>query len=305
MKIKIITLFLTMSSMAWAEGILQLQKKENVVVDGKIQEWANPLPNYDKKTGINYDLANDSKNLYVIIKVVNNSTQRQILSNGFELWINTDGAKKKTIGISYPLKMASDPQKGKDQQPIGTEFGNKPAESGSFAENKGETGRPDPKQFVISKELTLSGFKIKNGQQPTNECPVHTAISFDQSGCMIYELAIPFNTFYNDKLEKKKKNVVFCIGLLVKKSDLSNENSPGAEKMSEASMGGGGQMGGGGGGPMGGGGGGPMGGGGGSPMGGGGQMNSMGGKSGGASAENMNNNSEKQYWFKIILAANN
>jgi hypothetical protein len=294
MKTKIITLFLTMSSMAWAEGILQLQNKENVVVDGNLQEWANPLPNYDKKTGINYDLANDAKNLYVIIKVVNNSIQHQILSNGFELWINTDGVKKKTIGISYPLKTASVPHKGKDQQPIGTEFGNKPAESGSFAENNGETGRPDPKQFVVSKELILSGFKIKNGQQPTNECPVHTAISVDQSGCMIYELAIPFNTFYKDKLEKEKKNVVFYIGLLVKKSDLKIESPPGTEKASEASMGGGGQMGGGG---MGGG----MGGGGG-PMGGGGQMNSMGGKSRGSFAEN---NNEKQYWFKIILAANN
>jgi len=297
MRIKIITLFLTMSSMAWAEGILQLQKKENVVVDGKIQEWANPLPNYDKKTGINYDLANDAKNLYIILKVVNNSTQRQILSNGFELWINTDGEKKKTIGISYPLKTASAPKKSNEQKPENTKFGSKPAGSNSFAENKGGTGRPDPKQFVISKELTLSGFKIKNGQQSTSECPVQTAISLDQSGCMIYELAIPFNTFYNDNLEKKKKNVVFCIGILVKKSDSSNEGFSRTEKASEASVGGGG--------PMGGGGGGPMGGGGGGPMGGEGQMNSMSGKSGGSFAENMNNNSEKQYWFKIILAANN
>jgi len=303
MKIILITLSLAVSSVAWAAGNLQLQKREQVVVDGKMLEWSNPLPYYDKKTGINYNLGNDDQNLYVILKVVDNAIQRQILTSGFELWINTEGKKKKTIGISYPLKGLSAPQSGNDKRPVGAEFGNKPIGAGSFADNNTSISRPDQQQLIISKELTLSGFIIKNGQQPTNECPVHTAISLDKSGCMIYELAIPFNTFYTDQLETKDKNVVFFIGLVVKKSETSNRNPSESDRTGQESEGSGGPMGGGGG-QMGGGGG-SMGGGGGSMGGGGGQMGgSMGGGGGRPSADNMNSNGEKQHWFKIVLATN-
>lgn len=41
---------------------------QHVVVDGKLSEWANPLPNYDKQTMLYYDVHNDQSFLYLALK---------------------------------------------------------------------------------------------------------------------------------------------------------------------------------------------------------------------------------------------
>jgi uncharacterized membrane protein YgcG len=303
MKINIIALFLILSSMVIAAGSRQLRLKGDVTVDGKIQEWTNPLSYYDKDVGISYDLANDTQNLYLIFKVVDNTVQHQILSSGFELWINTKGKKKKTTGVLYPLPM-SKPQDGDkteapaqrnmQQRPQGGTSANAPNGFGAPAGNLGDAGK-ESQQLFAQKTLTLSGFNIKNGLQPIEDCPVRTAVSLDKSGNLIYELAIPFSTFYKEQLEEKNKGVIFCIGLVVKKIDTPSSFESGSARTS----GGGGQMGGGSGGGPGGGG----------PGGGGGQMGSMGGgdsmdgaPTGDNSADKTNATGEKHHWFKVTLA---
>lgn len=46
----------------------QLSRPENVMVDGKLSEWANPLPNYDKVTKLYYDIHHDPDFLYIALK---------------------------------------------------------------------------------------------------------------------------------------------------------------------------------------------------------------------------------------------
>jgi len=46
----------------------QQSQPENVMVDGKLSEWANPLPNYDKITKLYYDIHNDKDFLYIALK---------------------------------------------------------------------------------------------------------------------------------------------------------------------------------------------------------------------------------------------
>lgn len=289
--------FLAVSFVTLA-AIQPIKVKYDASIDGYNKEWASPLPRFDKKTSFSYDVANDDKNLYLIIRVTDASIQQQLVSNGLEIWINTEGKKKKTTGISYPLPMTTEKKDGdktaqgqqgqSSQQRDGGEMAGGPGfdgfpggpdgQKGNVA-NQGETR---PTRFVIQKDLILTGFLIENGQQPARGCPVRTAISLDESACMVYELAIPFNTFYKEQLEADDANAVFSLGFIIKKSDTSTSSSSTGMR----------QMGGMGGGPMGGG----MGGGPGGSM--GGPSGMSGGPMGGMTDTS---NEEKKCWIKFTL----
>jgi hypothetical protein len=283
-------LFFTMTSICFA-GTDVLHFKNIVEIDGKNKEWSSPLPSFDKKTGINYSVANDLSNLYFILRITDNSTIQQITQNGLEIWINKDGKKKKVTGVTFPLPIKPDAGKtgtkpslrrqgeNPDMEQVSGEHVMAPKMANDLKQGMGRKG-PLP-----NNELKLTGFLIDNGQQPLNGCKVRAAASIDDYGCLIYELAVPFNTFYKEKLDQDDIETKFYIGFVIKAADSSTE-----ESMSGGMMGGGpGGMGGGpggmGGGPGGPGGMGPMGG---NPEG----MGSMSQISG--------TSTEKTFWFKVI-----
>lgn len=186
-------------------GNNQSTYKSQVIVDGVNTEWKSPLPRFNKSTGLSYDIANDEKNIYMIVRVADTTSQRQILQNGLEVWINQDGKKKNTTGITYP--MAADKAKAGSKIILQPGY------------------RPDgfPKNI---NELTLTGFLLENGRQPVKGCPVKVAIRKDSSDCIVYELSIPFNTFYKEKLEKEDLKSKFYIGFVVKGVTVDMDDAP-------------------------------------------------------------------------------
>lgn len=189
--------------------------KTDVTVDGINKEWSSPLPRYNKNTGINFDVTNDERNIYLIIRVADTTSQRQILQNGLEVWINKDGKKKTTTGITYPMA----PDKSK------AALNNQLARTNGFSMN--------------INELILTGFLLENGRQPVQGCPVKVAFRKDPSDCFVYELAIPFNTFYKEKLEKEDLGKGFYIGFIVKGTTF-DLNTMRGEVMRNIAQGGGG-----------------------------------------------------------------
>ena len=166
--------------------------KTDVTVDGRNTEWKSPLPRYNKIAGINFDVANDEQNIYMIVRVTDTTSIRQIRQNGLEVWINKDGKKKNTTGITYPMA----PDKPKNNRLVSI------VNADGFSWN--------------INELKLTGFLLENGRQPVKGCPVKVAIKKDSSDCLVYELAIPFNTFFKEKLEKEDLGDKFYIGFVVK-----------------------------------------------------------------------------------------
>lgn len=217
MKIRLLLLALTTMTMAFA-GNNKSAFKSDVTVDGLNTEWKSPLPRYNEGTGINYDIANDERNLYMIVRVADTTSQRQVLQNGLEVWINSDGKKKNTTGITYP--MAPDQAKAGSKNKL--LVGSTPD---GFPRNIGE--------------LTLTGFLLENGRQPVKDCPVKVAIRKDSSNCIVYELAIPFNTFYKESLEKEDLKNKFYIGFVVKGVTVNMDDAP-RMVMTRMAMGGGG-----------------------------------------------------------------
>lgn len=170
----------------------QSMYKTDVTVDGQNKEWKSPLSKYNKNIGINFDVANDERNIYMIVRVTDTASIRQVRQNGFEVWINKDGEKKNTTGITYPMT----PDKPKDKRLV------------SILNADGFT-------YNIN-ELNLTGFLLENGRQPVKGCPIKVAIKKDSSDCIVYELAIPFNTFFKENLEKEDLKTKFYIGFVVK-----------------------------------------------------------------------------------------
>lgn len=214
MRTLLLMLLLPFTSICLA-GTEVLQFKTGVEIDGKNKEWTSPLPQYNKKTGINYSVTNDLDNLYFVLRIADTSIIKQVLKNGLEIWINKDGKKKKTTGVTFPLPV---------ETVAGQSGTNNATQEGS---KQGINTEISFKGALPGKELKLTGFLIDNGKQPVIGCRVKVAASIDDAGCLIYELAVPFNTFYKERLDQEDKATKFYIGFIIKDVEISsNEGMP-------------------------------------------------------------------------------
>ncbi|GGI28439.1 hypothetical protein [Pedobacter mendelii] len=204
--------------------------------DGISNEWDEPLNQYNDATKLAFALANDDKNLYIIIESLDPQTTFNILRGGITLNINTQGKKRDGIKLTFPLM--DRPQISKD---------------GTLSEGKDELIPPRENderghdQATINKRIKVSGFKnIKDGNLPVvNEHGIETGMSIHPNRDLIYELIIPLAQL--DVSLNLNKPLIYNIKL----------NQPGKQEFKKQGMpeGAGGRKGGMGGGGMGGGGG--------------------------------------------------
>jgi len=209
-KFYIFLLLFVFSGVVYA-GVEILPYKSNVVIDGVNNEWDAHLPKFDKRTSINYSIANDERNLFIIMRITNENIQKQAIQNGLEVWINKQGKNKKVTGITFPLPMKKEMKKANAML------------SGQKPTDQKQQPVINMEMPLLSNELILKGFLIDNGIQPTKNCPVKVSLTKDQSNCLTYELAIPFNTFYKEKLDQSDANVKFSIGIVVKGEETTKE----------------------------------------------------------------------------------
>jgi len=96
----------------------------SVKIDGKLGEWQNPFINIQKYTGflsafnsssrIYYTMANDDKNLYLIVRGLGNGVSKKILAGGMTLTISHAAEKKdrkKDPGnVAFTFPVPQDPK---------------------------------------------------------------------------------------------------------------------------------------------------------------------------------------------------
>ena len=269
-------------------------QKTPVTTDGNASEWRIPLRFYDPDTKLNYSLTNDDDKIYICARIVDELSQAKVVRNGINIWFDTLAKKNKATGILFPI-----PDKNSD------DF--QPNSSGDGTKHGYSLAAIKKKFLQQANQMQLTGFKSGIPDflaASENEFGIKVSINWDVNNIMIYEAAIPFNTFYKDKLVAKDsiKNFDFSMTIL---------GFPAPEKTDDGSNNAsGGVPGGGAGGGMGGmGGNSGMGGRGGM---GGGMGSSMNGAGGGGNARNMRAGSmadvnpmyvTNSFWVKIRLAA--
>ena len=108
-------------------------------------ETGQPLRFYDIKSKLQYSISNDTKNIYLCVKVIDEQLQSKILLAGMQVNIDTMGKKVQPIGILYPIGIEKKPK---------NQSGIKPTNDKDSKDNPLKT------QFLLEqKEMQLSGFK--------------------------------------------------------------------------------------------------------------------------------------------------
>ncbi|MFD2144525.1 hypothetical protein [Mucilaginibacter antarcticus] len=177
-----------------------------VKVDGRVREWEG-FQAYNKSTHLYYTLANDDKNLYLVIKTSDLTTNAKITAGGITLSINTAGKKKEqdAYSLTYPIiprSMGRPP--GMATMSGGGAGGARIVNitvGGPGGSPGGAASGPDSAMVkamhdrVINgaKEIKVSGFKdIQDSMIAIyNDYKIKAAIDYDKDNAFVYELAVP------------------------------------------------------------------------------------------------------------------
>jgi hypothetical protein len=179
-----------------------------VTVDGKISEWSNPLRFYDDKSKINYSITNDRQNLFLCMKVSDETSKAKILRGGMEFRIDTLGKKVFPIAFRFPLEnqivMVRHQRNETQEEPDPREKPNRNA--------------MNQKMLNHATEAQLTGFKPPLGGTlplPSPSSGIAAAITVDSLGILYYEALIPFRTFYKPELTPADSITAFCYEIKV------------------------------------------------------------------------------------------
>jgi len=227
-----------------------LWQSKPVTVDGKAGEWRIPLDFYDDKTKLNFTITNDKTNLYICIRATEDETQKGIIHSGLQIWIDTTGGKKSQVGVQFPILERS----ASTESPADSKHTH--SSESSMMEPTSSANSLKSRYMSSGKQLKLTGFiNAANGlDQIPNMFGINAALNWDTNKIMIYEVCIPFNTFYKASLSPSDSSKVLGISFIVSVTSKNSGGHSGGGDMGGA--GGMGGMGGGAGGMHGGGGGG-------------------------------------------------
>lgn len=193
-----ITLLLLLASVsfAYAQKTTNIQENavwapENVKVDGKLTEWNDSFQAMNKATQLYYTVSNDDKNLYLVIRSVNQNSGNKLVAGGLTLTINAAGKKSDNNAAVIIFPTANIASLSSLVTPA--------------VRQEGYAGRPkeelDPAlvaevhrtSIEAAKEIKLKGVKeIKDSLISIyNEHGFKGLINYDAKGNLTYELAVP------------------------------------------------------------------------------------------------------------------
>lgn len=175
-----------------------------ITVDASDTDWINYPFYYDEKTRSCVGMYNDDKNLYVCFQTMDQDLQRQILSQGFTVWFNKTGKKKKELGIHFPTR-GRFPGPGGPPDRSGDMAGHPSYDSPERPDPHsgmppGENNTPPGRQFqqvsAPDSELEILSSDSDEGYVSNPEriagLGINVSYRIDDRGRFIYELKIPF-----------------------------------------------------------------------------------------------------------------
>ena len=80
-----------------------LPPPQNVIIDGKLNEWGDSLRYLNEEKKINYTLANNNENLYIAVRLNDRMDQLRVLNAGLTVGIDPKGKKKDSYSITFQL----------------------------------------------------------------------------------------------------------------------------------------------------------------------------------------------------------
>lgn len=168
-----------------------------IKVDGRLDEWIGFMRAFNTATKIYYAIANDDKNLYVVMLSTDGLNNTKVMTGGITLSINTDGKKKteNAYNITYPVLARQAPE----QRGGGPRGGARPASGADMLaaalQSAADTATISARNQTLasSKEVRIAGFKDIADSLISiyNDRGVKVSAHFDSDGNYTYEIAIP------------------------------------------------------------------------------------------------------------------
>ena len=210
---------ITLTGSAQKNALSSLWRDSAIVVNGDPTDWDQPFRYYDSKAKIQYSVVNDTHDLYICLKTMDDKAQMKLLRTGTDIWLDASGKKKETSVIHFPLPNETKLEWVQD--------GNEPEQQ--------HLERPDLKKLkldysVSEKRMKLTGFKNIPGDimEVENKYGIQLAIGWDKDDVLTYELKIPFSTFYKDVLTADDTLKPISIGVKVNGFDVPQQISNGS-----------------------------------------------------------------------------
>ena len=195
-----------------------------------------PLRYYDEKSGMQYNVTNDSVNLYVNVRITEPRTQMRVIRSGMQIWLDPSGKHKKETGIYFP---------------IASRAGVLPAKTENGGERIKNVQRRSPDTETIReiyynspRQIQLVGFNAPINGLITlpNQYKIYANIEWDGAGYMNYDVVVPFATFYRNPF-LLADNGILSLDILLPESG-TNQGQPGIGRSGTGSRGMNGGMGG-------------------------------------------------------------
>ncbi|MEO0559523.1 MAG: hypothetical protein AAF170_15210, partial [Bacteroidota bacterium] len=83
-----------------------------MAVDGDAREWEGALRPVPEEAGLSMGLRNDADALYLVVVAGDDWQGRRIAARGLTVWLNASGTKDKSYGLSFPVGLGSDGERG-------------------------------------------------------------------------------------------------------------------------------------------------------------------------------------------------
>ncbi|OCX51106.1 hypothetical protein BEL04_20550 [Mucilaginibacter sp. PPCGB 2223] len=160
----------------------------DVNIDGQLGEWNETSFIYNNESKIKYIVSSDDNYLYLTANLDQRAIRQKVLGAGVTLSINTEGKKKKSFSLTYPVPVTDDNLNYMEKQHARQTH----AKASGFKGVDDDMVLPDP-----------HGFKA--------------AFAFKDEGGMGYEVAIPLKAL-NMKPGTSSLNINITINALDKPS---------------------------------------------------------------------------------------
>lgn len=167
---------------------INLQAPANIKIDGKATEWNNQFQAYNHNANVFYSMANDDRDLYLIIQAKDPVITKKIIAGGIILTINRTGKKEDNtnVTITYPnLELGTKSSLGQLISERETAQIKKQNDSLTLLLNTILTNQ--------AKEITVKGIKAIDDTAISvyNDLGIKANMLFDDKKALTYELSIP------------------------------------------------------------------------------------------------------------------
>lgn len=201
---------------------ISLRAPASTKIDGKMNEWGDKLQAFSKAVLLNYLVANDDKNLYLVVETDNTRIINKIVSGAITFTLNNQGVKsdKNCPAITFPLLSFA------AGTAIRTNFTDTETPTDDLVKSSNNWLSTDTKQIKFSdiNEITdtLTGThterKREFGLYPlfaepgyyiakNNNSGIQAAMSFEAKWKLVYELAIPLKYLKLNAEQKFSYNI--------------------------------------------------------------------------------------------------